>query len=99
MAEEKVGFFKRLVNGLTKTRDSIVAGIDSIFSGYSNIDDDFYEEIEEILVMGDIGINTTTKIIDHLKERVAEEHITDPAVQTASDREHQKTDGCRRYSL
>ena len=41
MAEEKVGFFKRLVNGLTKTRDSIVAGIDSIFSGYSNIDDDF----------------------------------------------------------
>ena len=79
MAEEKVGFFKRLVNGLTKTRDSIVAGIDSIFSGYSNIDDDFYEEIEEILVMGDIGINTTIKIIDHLKERVAEEHITDPA--------------------
>lgn len=79
MAEEKVGFFKRLVNGLTKTRDSIVAGIDSIFSGYSNIDDDFYEEIEEILVMGDIGINTTTKIIDRLKERVAEEHITDPA--------------------
>ena len=69
MAEEKVGFFKRLVNGLTKTRDSIVAGIDSIFSGYSNIDDDFYEEIEEILVMGDIGINTTTKIIDHLKDR------------------------------
>ena len=64
MAEEKEGFFKRLVNGLTKTRDSIVAGIDSIFSGYSNIDDDFYEEIEEILVMGDIGINTTTKIID-----------------------------------
>ena len=52
MAEEKVGFFKRLVNGLTKTRDSIVAGIDSIFSGYSNIDDDFYEEIEEILVHG-----------------------------------------------
>ena len=61
MAEEKVGFFKRLVNGLTKTRDSIVDGIDSIFSGYSNIDDDFYEEIEEILVMGDIGINTTQK--------------------------------------
>ena len=50
MAEEKVGFFKRLVNGLTKTRDSIVAGIDSIFSGYSNIDDDFYEEIEEIQI-------------------------------------------------
>ena len=99
MAEEKVGFFKRLVNGLTKTRDSIVAGIDSIFSGYSNIDDDFYEEIEEILVMGDIGINTTTKIIDHLKSGGRRTHYRSGRVQTASDREHQKTDGCRRYSL
>ena len=79
MAEEKVGFFKRLVNGLSKTRDSIVAGIDSIFSGYSSIDDDFYDEIEEILVMGDIGITTTTKIIENLKERVAQEKIKDPA--------------------
>ena len=96
MAEEKVGFFKRLVNGLTKTRDSIVAGIDSIFSGYSNIDDDFYEEIEEILVMGDIGINTTTKIKRAGGRRA---HYRSGRVQTASDREHQKTDGCRRYSL
>ena len=48
MAEEKKGFFKRLVSGLTKTRDNIVAGFDSIFSGYSSIDDDFYEELEEI---------------------------------------------------
>ena len=79
MAEEKVGFFRRLVNGLSKTRDSIVAGIDSIFSGYSSIDDDFYDEIEEILVMGDIGITTTTKIIEKLKERVAQEKIKDPA--------------------
>lgn len=79
MAEEKVGFFKRLVSGLSKTRDSIVAGIDSIFSGYSSIDDDFYDEIEEILVMGDIGISTTTKIIEDLKERVAREKIKDPA--------------------
>ena len=52
MAEEKKGFFKRLVSGLTKTRENIVSSIDSIFSGYSSIDDDFYEEIEEILVMG-----------------------------------------------
>ena len=49
--------------GLTKTRDNIVAGFDSIFSGYSSIDDDFYEELEEILIMGDIGINAT--ISDH----------------------------------
>lgn len=80
MAEgkEKKGFFKRLVEGLSKTRENIVSGIDSIFSGYSSIDDDFYEEIEEILVMGDIGINTTTAIIERLKEQVAEKRIKDP---------------------
>lgn len=79
MAEEKKGFFKRLVSGLTKTRDNIVAGIDSIFSGFSSIDDDFYEEIEETLVMGDIGINATTAIIENLKKEVAEKHIKDPS--------------------
>ena len=51
MAEEKKGFFKRLVSGLTKTRDNIVAGFDSIFSGFSSIDEDFYEELEEILII------------------------------------------------
>ncbi len=79
MAEEKVGFFKRLVKGLSKTRDSIVSGIDSIFSGFSSIDDDFYDEIEEILVMGDIGINTTTAIIENLKKEVHEQHIKEPS--------------------
>ena len=56
---EKKGFFKRLVEGLTKTRDNIVSGIDSIFNGFSNIDDDFYEELEEILIMGDLGVHAT----------------------------------------
>lgn len=79
MAEEKQGFFKRLVNGLAKTRENIVSGIDSIFSGFSSIDDDFYEEIEEILIMGDIGINATTSIVQKLKDQVAEKHIKDPA--------------------
>lgn len=78
MAEEKQGFFKRLVNGLAKTRENIVSGIDSIFSGFSSIDDDFYDEIEEILIMGDIGINATTAIIEDLKKQVAEKHIKDP---------------------
>ncbi len=77
--EEKKGFFKRLVEGLTKTRDNIVSGIDSIFSGFSSIDDDFYEEIEEILVMGDLGINATTAIIEDLKKKVKERRIKDPA--------------------
>ena len=65
--EEKKGFFKRLVEGLTKTRNNIVSGIDSIFSGFSSIDDDFYDEIEEILIMGDLGINATTSINEDLK--------------------------------
>ena len=75
MAEEKQGFFKRLVNGLAKTRENIVSGIDSIFSGFSSIDDDFYEEIEEILIMGDIGINATTAIIEDLKTQIGRAHV------------------------
>lgn len=77
--EEKKGFFRRLVEGLTKTRDNIVSGIDSIFNGFSSIDDDFYEEIEEILVMGDLGINATTSIIEELKKKVKEQNIKDPS--------------------
>ncbi len=77
--EEKKGFFKRLVAGLTKTRDNIVSGIDAIFKGFSSIDDDFYDEIEEILVMGDIGINATTSIIEDLKNKVKEKNIKEPS--------------------
>lgn len=79
MSEEKQGFFSRLVQGLTKTRDNIVSGIDAIFSGFSRIDEDFYEEIEEILIMGDIGVNATMEIIDNLKAKVKEQHIKEPA--------------------
>ena len=79
MAEGKKGFFGRLVEGLTKTRNNIVFGIDSIFSGFSHIDDDFYEELEEILVMGDIGIHATEEIIENLKKKVKENHIKEPA--------------------
>lgn len=79
MSEEKKGFWGRLVAGLGKTRDNIVSGIDSIFSGFSSIDEDFYEEIEEILIMGDIGVNATEAIITNLKQKVREKHIKDPA--------------------
>ena len=77
--EEKKGFFKRLVAGLAKTRENIVSGIAAIFNGFSSIDDDFYDEIEEILVMGDIGINATTSIIEDLKQKVKDRGIKDPA--------------------
>lgn len=69
---EKKGFFKRLAEGLTKTRNSIVSGMDSIFKGFSSIDDDFYEELEEILIMSDIGIHATTNILEQLKAKVKE---------------------------
>ena len=76
---EKKGFFRRLSEGLSKTRNSIVSGIDSIFKGFSAIDDDFYEELEEILIMSDVGINATTKIIDNLKDKVKETKTKDPS--------------------
>lgn len=79
MEEKKKGFFSRLVSGLTKTRENIVSGIDSIFSGFSAIDEDFYEELEETLIMGDMGIQTTMSVIEELKETVKEKHIKDPA--------------------
>ncbi|EOS37090.1 signal recognition particle-docking protein FtsY [Lachnospiraceae bacterium A4] len=78
MAEEKKGFFSRLKEGLTKTRDNIVAGIDAVFYGASEIDDDFYEELEEILIMGDIGVNATNDIIERMKEEVKKKHLRHP---------------------
>ncbi len=66
---EKKGFFGKLVAGLQKTRDNIIAGVDSIFNGFSAIDDEFYEEIEEILIMGDLGIQTTTSIVEDLRKK------------------------------
>ncbi|MBD5514861.1 MAG: signal recognition particle-docking protein FtsY [Lachnospiraceae bacterium] len=79
MSEEKKGFFGRLKEGLTKTRNNIVHGIDSVFGGFSNIDEDFYEELEEILIMGDIGVKATGEILDKLRDQVRENHIKEPA--------------------
>ena len=78
MSEEKKGFFSRLVAGLTKTRDNIVSGIDAVFSGFSKIDEEFYEELEEILIMGDLGVKATEAILDDLRDKV-KNHIKDPA--------------------
>ncbi|MDY4793896.1 MAG: signal recognition particle-docking protein FtsY [Pararoseburia sp.] len=73
------GFFKRLLSGLTKTRDNFVKNMDYIFRGFTNIDDEFYEELEEILIMGDIGVVTTERILDDLKAKVKKEKIKEPA--------------------
>lgn len=79
MEEKKKGFFSRLVAGLTKTRENIVSGMDSILSGFSAIDEDFYEELEETLIMGDMGIQTTMSVLEELKKAVKEQHIKDPS--------------------
>ena len=70
-----MGLFSKLKEGLTKTRNNIVKGIDSVFSGFSKIDDDFYEELEEILIMGDLGVRATENILETLKKQVKENHI------------------------
>lgn len=79
MEEKKRGFFSRLVEGLTKTRNAVVSGIENVFLGYDVIDEDFYEELEETLIMGDIGIRASTDIIEELRKRVKEEHLTSPS--------------------
>ena len=107
MGEEKKGFFSRLKEGLSKTRNNIVRGIDNVFSGFSAIDEDFYEELEEILIMGDIGVNATEEIVERLKAQVKEQRIKEPSAckqllidsireqmrvdETAYDFEHQKS--------
>ena len=73
-----MGLFSRLKEGLSKTRDNIVSGIDSVFSGFSKIDDDFYDELEETLIMGDIGVRATDEIIEDLREKVKENKIKEP---------------------
>lgn len=78
MSEEKKGFFSRLKQGLSKTRNNIVHGMDSVFRGYSHIDEDFYEELEEVLIMGDIGVNATGEIMERLRKQVKEQRIKEP---------------------
>lgn len=77
--KEKKGFFSRLVSGLSKTRANIVSSMDSIFNGFSHINEDFYEELEEVLIMGDLGVQATYDILDDLRAKVKERHIKEPA--------------------
>ncbi|MBQ4472928.1 MAG: signal recognition particle-docking protein FtsY [Lachnospiraceae bacterium] len=71
------GLFGRLAAGLAKTKNQIVSGIDEVFNGVQEIDDDFFDDLEEVLIMSDLGINATTAIIEALKNRVAEDGIRD----------------------
>ena len=73
-----MGIFTRIKEGLRKTRDAIFGRIDAMLKSFTKIDDDLFEELEEILVMGDVGINTSEKICEELKKRVKQQGITDP---------------------
>ena len=74
-----MGFFSKLAEGLTKTRNNIMNSVSNIFTGHDIIDDDFYEELEETLIMADLGITTTTSVIENLRDKVKELKIKDPA--------------------
>ncbi len=74
MAEEKKGFLKKLISGLKKTR----GGLAYIFNGFTHIDEDFYEELYDTLIMADMGVNTTDELIEELRESVKENKIKDP---------------------
>ncbi|MBR0105138.1 MAG: signal recognition particle receptor subunit alpha, partial [Firmicutes bacterium] len=74
---KKKGFFARLFSGLGKTRNNIMGNLDSVFKGFTKIDEDLYEELEEALIMADLGVETTLRIIENLRKRVKKEHIKD----------------------
>ena len=76
--QEKKGFIKRLFSGLSKTRDSILKGVDNVLSNFKQIDEELYEELEEALIMADFGVDTTLHIMDKLRAKVKEDKISDP---------------------
>ena len=73
--EEKKGFFARLQEGLAKTRANITDNMDMVFASYDKVTDEFLEELEETMIMGDIGVKTTEELLDHLRQQVKEEKI------------------------
>ena len=73
-----MGFFDKIRDGLKKTRDALFGRIDQLLKSFTKIDDDLFEELEELLVMGDVGMYTAEKICDELKKRVKQEGITNP---------------------
>ena len=77
---KKKGFFSRLVEGLTKTRDQFMGTVDDVLKGFKKIDEDLYEELEEVLIMADFGVETTLSIMNKLREIVKERKITEPTM-------------------
>ena len=73
-----MGFFDKIKAGLTKTRDAMAATLGSVFSGFSQLDDDFYDELEESLILADLGVDTACKAVESLRKAVKAQHLTTP---------------------
>ncbi|MGM9669045.1 MAG: signal recognition particle-docking protein FtsY [Faecousia sp.] len=73
-----MGFFDKIREGMEKTRKAMASTLGSVFSGFSQIDDDFYDELEESLILADLGVETSTKAVERLRRRVREEHLKTP---------------------
>lgn len=78
--KEKKGFFARLKEGLDKTRKNILGGVDTVLGSFTKIDEDLFEELEEALIIADMGVQTTMDIVENLRQRVKKERATDPVV-------------------
>lgn len=74
-----MGFFARLKQSLTKTRGNLVEGVTGVFADHKKINDDFFDDLEEVLISSDIGVQTTENILDDLKEKIKENHVHSPA--------------------
>lgn len=73
-----MGFFEKLKQGLAKTKDAFVSKINNLFRAFSRVDEEMMEELEEILITADIGVEVTENVLDTLRDRIQDEHITDP---------------------
>ena len=73
-----MGFFEKLKQGLAKTKDAFVSKINNLFRAFSRVDEEMMEELEEILITADIGVEVTENVLDALRDRIQDEHITDP---------------------
>lgn len=82
-----MGFFEKIKAGLTKTRDAMASTLGGVFSGFSQLDDDFYDELEECLILADIGVDTGTKTVDLLRKTVREQHLKTPEEAKAALKE------------
>ena len=72
-----MGFFDKLKSGLSKTKESFDSKINNVFSSFRKVDEDFLEELEEVLIMSDMGMSTSVKIVDNLRKRIKRENIKD----------------------